>query len=63
MIKINLHADMKLLNSKHVIPADDCMDAGGRATHDSRDGGGRATHGAVAEEAKAEACIQGCKPE
>jgi len=31
------------------------MDAGGRATHDSRDGGGRAKHGALAEEAKAEA--------
>ncbi len=33
---------------------DDCMDAGGRATHDYRDIGGRVTPGAVTEEAKAE---------
>jgi len=49
---------MRFQIKKGVIPADDCMDAGGRATHDFRDGGGRATHGAVAEEAKAEAGIQ-----
>ena len=30
------------------------MDAGGRATHDSKDGGGRATQDAKAEDAKAE---------
>ncbi len=56
-----------------VIPANDCMDAGGtspwkdegrtmqeqlsRATHDCMDAGGRVTHGAVTEEAKADAGI------
>ena len=47
--------------TQHIIKTwDDCMEAGGRATHDSKDGGGRVKQDARTEDAKAEMSFFRC---